>query len=201
MSEKTVAAPAKMVDITSQNDLSAHVIASKFLQEISAGLKGDLVSASNAQDELQGIQKDPLQKQVLGQIATDMNDSAMMKSLGLTGSVNKDAGGNVTSLSFSSPDGVAAYNNQVLGLEKGGLTPTQAANQVAAQEGIFGNGFYQGTVTLNADGLTPAEDQQAQAPAAPAKPTEPASTDAPALGYPGSGISVNNGVDYNDMTF
>jgi hypothetical protein len=123
MSDKTVAAPAKMVDITTQNDLSAHVIASKFLQEISAGLKGDLVSASNAQDELRGLQNDPLQQQVLGQIKTDMKDNTMMSGLGLTGSVDTDASGKVLSLSFTSADGVAAYDNQVLGLEKGGLTP------------------------------------------------------------------------------
>jgi hypothetical protein len=158
------------------------------------------VSASNAQDELRGLQNDPLQQQVLGQIKTDMKDNTMMSGLGLTGSVDTDASGKVLSLSFTSADGVAAYDNQVLGLEKGGLTPTQAANQVAAQEGIFGNGFYQGKVTLNADGLTPEEDQQAQNPA-PAKPPESAPTDAPALGYPGSGISVNNGVDYNDMKY
>jgi hypothetical protein len=192
MSDRAVTAPAKSQDVSiqQQNDVSANAIALKFLNEMSSGLKGDLSAGSQAQDLLSGLQGDPLQKQTLNQIATDMNDTAMMTKLGLTGSVQKGANGDVLSLSFSSEAGVQNYNNQLLTLEKSGVTPTQAESTLDSES----TSFSKGAITLNADGLTPAEDlTKAQQAAAPPAPTDNQGS--------GTGITVNNGVDYDDINY
>ena len=97
-----------------QNDISAQAIATKILTEVSNGLSGkDATAGTQAQNDLANLMTDPLQHQVLNQIATDMNDSAMMKTLGLTGSVNQDDLGNVTSLSFTSDAGMQALQQHI----------------------------------------------------------------------------------------
>jgi hypothetical protein len=211
MSDKAVTAPTKNEDmsIQHQNDVSSHALATKVLQEISTGLKNsDYSSGSQAQDDLQALAKDPLQQQVLAQMATDTQDAALMKSLGLTtASFNKGANGDIKSIDFSSDAGIQAYNNKLLSLEQSGQTPTQAASTLTS-ENFIGSPFFTGKVTLNADGLTPAEEQTSQAQAPKAQDTTAQNTTAtaapaegPALGYPGSGIVVNGGVDYNKMKF
>jgi hypothetical protein len=204
MSDRALAAPVKTEDTSISNQNTASATAMKFLQELSTGLKNsDMNNGTQAQDDLQALTNKPSQKQVLAQIDTDTKNATLMKSLGLTGSVQKGPNGEIQSLTFTSAAGVQAYNSQLLGLEKAGETPTQAANSMASEASANADtAFYTGKITLNADGLTPAEEQETSpAPAANAQDTPAAAAPAPDLGYPGSGISVNGGVDYDNMSF
>jgi hypothetical protein len=211
MSDKAVAAPAKTQDLTTeqQQKVSSQVIATKFLDEVSAGLKGsDLAAGSQAQALLSGLKGDPLQKDVLNQIVSDSKDKAMLAKLGLSaGSVKKGANGDVESISFTSAAGVKAYDTNLLSIEKTGVTPTQAAKTLVAESQDTA-GFNTGSITLDKDGNTPDQDKAAKdkaqadkaqaAAAAAAAATAAASTDNQ---YGGTGISVNGGVDYDDIQY
>jgi hypothetical protein len=141
------------IPISVQNDVSSKGVATKFLNEIRAAFDpngfGMLAADSMAHDTLDGLQSDPLKKQAIEQIATDVNDPALMNSLGLKGSVERNEKGDVVSLTLSSPDQKNAYDKNLLDLESSGVTPTQAAEQLHYD--FFTDQPQTGTITIKID--------------------------------------------------
>ena len=156
MSDKSISAPAPKADLspTQQNDLSAHTIATKFLNDISTAMKSnDFGADEEAHNLITDLQGDPLQKQTLNQIASDMADTKLMQSLGLTASVDRDAKGDVSSLNFSSQDAMNDYQNSLVKLETSGLTPTQAESEIYAHS-LFSQDHYKGQMSIDVNDPT-----------------------------------------------
>jgi hypothetical protein len=136
-----------------ESDVSAHAIAPILLGEISACVKGDHCSA--LERELQVLTNDPVLPQVLAQTAKDMQNTSLMKVIGLTGYEIRDSGGNMPNPTMKALGlvgsemmkaiGVSGSEikdsggnlvglefsnvagiNKLLALEKKGETPTQA---------------------------------------------------------------------------
>jgi hypothetical protein len=189
----TAPTPVEKLTTQQQNDLSAHAAALNFLNDVSGALNPkhqawpgypnapqydaeNYSSDAAAHNDLKVLQNDPLYKQFLNQVATDMSDPATMAKLGLTGSVLRDKNGDVSSIAFTNSGMSDVYNSGLQAKEAGGESPTRAAADLAAVNPLKDTAE-QGTITFNVNDTMDI-----------AKPAPPP---APQDGYSGTGISVN----------